>query len=258
MRGSSDPPQSNPPPPPARAGYSARVKRLVALAALLLVGCGLRVAPTAVTTAAPRPSDTASAPTSAGPTPAPTSISTTTPRPIPTPILGWDVPPKTGIAHVDAIVVAVIAGDAPTLERFITGRVFPCGGNEPVCPPGVLPGTSVSAFGGGGCPGGGGWSTIVAPSQFNPDPFAGVTTVANVAARLSNSGMRNLVGVYEDSGSQRQYRYRIVFQRQLRDDRGGFLYLTDQGIAEWIGVTGDPLHGCLVLWPGERAVVSPP
>lgn len=79
-----------------------------------------------------------------------------TPTPVPT-FLAWDVPPKTGITHLDAIIAAVIAGDATKLEPYVTGAVMGCLSQEVQCPAGIPLYTPVPALESGACPGEGSW-----------------------------------------------------------------------------------------------------
>lgn len=208
-------------------------------AATLVVGCGA-TAPVAtptrsatMTTGSVTPVATTAATSS--PLPAtPTSVRTTTPSSTPISLLAWDVPPKSGIVHVDAIIAAVLASDATKIEPYVTGVMITCGFNDaPECPAGVAPGTLVSAFGFGACPGGGSWARLAPPST---GMFTTATQQAGSIAGLQLRYLRVIYGVepgtwQHDAG----VRYSVVFQRQRDDSRGVYLEITDRGIAQVIG-----------------------
>ena len=233
---------------------------------MLVVGCGTRrpiatSTPTHVVTAA-----VPTVPTTVGVTPppaTPTSTRTATPSPTPTPILAWDVSPKTGIAHVDAIIAAVVAGNAVVLEQYLTGSMEPCTGypfGYPSCPPGVSAGTLVRAITGAGCPGDGNPRRLVVPPLSPPTEFTDATTPADVVASIVQRGIQHLVGVYKVSPAVQAHQgiqFRLVFQRELRDTRGFYLGVTDQGISEVVG-SNNLVPGCGTPSATEIAIVPPP
>jgi len=81
--------------------------------------------------------------------PPPTGSSTNVPAPpvTPVPLLAWDIPPKTGIAGLDAFIAAMTTSDVAALESFIERglQTSPCetiaAPDARSCAPGVPVGT---------------------------------------------------------------------------------------------------------------------
>jgi len=218
------------------------------LTAALLVGCGTQ---RPIATPTPTHVVTAAVPTVAttvGATPpsaTPTSIRTATPSPAPTPILAWDVPPKTGLAHLDAIITAMVQGDSSVLETYVVGFEIPCRA-DPSCAPGAR--ITVTAAGGivGSCVGD--WTYLL----LTDDPRAPYTlwppeSAAGFARVAANRWFLRSVSLeqpgtpgYIDEG----VRYRIAFQRaQASADVGIELYVTDRGLVRrqaWLGARCAP------------------
>ena len=80
------------------------------------------------------------------------SVASATATPVastPKAVRAWDVPPKTGVPHLDAIVAAMVTGDSAALEPFLEGGTStgPCESvpnqGALLCPPGVPSGTPV-------------------------------------------------------------------------------------------------------------------
>jgi len=199
------------------------VKHLVplVLAAALLVGCDEPRPAVATSTATPSatasPSATPTFSAPAHPAPSGTAVVTSpTPAPSPTPRV-WDRPPPSGVAHVDAIIAAVVSGNANALVPYVTGTAVPCGA-DPVCPPGVVAGTPTLAILYFGCPGGSRWDSLLSASR------------PTIAKELAEPAY-HLRSVYRDPTGEYGQRYRILFQSSPTELKGLVLSLTDAGIA---------------------------
>ncbi|MEI6137122.1 MAG: hypothetical protein WCQ48_06885 [Chloroflexota bacterium] len=146
------------------------------------------------------------------------------------------MPPKTGITHLDAIIAAVIAGDATKLEPYVTGAVMGCLSQEVQCPAGIPLYTPVPALESDTCPGEGSWVRLSDVAEPN------TTSAHEQAGRLANQQLRYLQAVYQIAlGTWRDdlgIRYEIVLQRQRTDVAGVYLGVTERGIAQVIGWRG--------------------
>lgn len=127
---------------------------LLGLAALAAAACRTNAIELAASPATP----TSNAPTSK----LPDNLFYSPPAtPVPTPtVRSWDVAPPTGVAHVDAVVEAIVQRDRAALAQSLSGFPEPCTntlGNfgGALCSPGMPVGTPVQAYAttNGGCEG---------------------------------------------------------------------------------------------------------
>ena len=78
-----------------------------------------------------------------------TAVGTHGPSDTGDPVRAWDVPPKTGVPHVDAIVAAMVAGRPADIVPFLEVGVRPrkcaiaLNAGDLICAPGVPDGTLV-------------------------------------------------------------------------------------------------------------------
>lgn len=90
----------------------------------------------------------------------------------------WEKPPSTGVAHVDAIVRAMVTADAAALAPYLIGTPgkFGCGRQDGAiwrCPPGLpdgsmLPSIPLGGVGGPTCVGGAGGAMVWANGPASP------------------------------------------------------------------------------------------
>ncbi len=219
------------------------------VACVLLVACRATESHRAATaTAAITPTGTlGAAPVQTSGIPAPVVPS---PSPTPPPIRAWDVPPKTGVAHVDAIITAITTGDSKMLEPFITGRLEPCSSDRgPSCAPGSPEGTLTPAMFMGRCDG-------------NPLRLAETSDRATYAVGRAERAkdvvtrVDHLVGIWRSrppSTSSQPEEWMLIASKGLAFTEGLVLWLDDRGIDRiWLnpgcgGLLVDPLRNFDVI-----------
>ena len=231
------------------------VKHLVplVLVTLLLAGCEAP-RPVATPTAVVVLSATAS-PTIVA-TPTATPMATAMPSPSATPravwLYAWQQPPATKVAHVDAIVQAVVLKDVAALARYVVGTMSTvgCGPSTFLCPPGVSLGTripllstgGVGSGGGDRCVGGGDFLALVPAPPPPPPPARDWVTPSALAAELLARPMY-LRDVVIGSSLNDRASYELVFQYDLHDpDMGQSLLVDSRGI---IGLRGWNGRACV-------------
>lgn len=230
-------------PRPRESRTMRAVKHLVplVLAATLLAGCEDPRAVVATATASAPVVETATS------TLPPKPSFTSTPIPIQAPIppippvgspRAWDVPPKTGIAYLDAIVTAMVAGDAEALERYVVGgSPTPCDISWIPCPEGIATGTPIRVLtaGGGGGPGCQGGGDLIPLVFVEPDSRASgsiwVTPRRFAADYLASQawylGLIRRAQPAQDDDT----RFHLVFQSSLNSpDRALIVSVSDMGI----------------------------
>jgi hypothetical protein len=151
-----------------------------------------------------------------------------TPAPTPTPELidhtdyglpVWDAPPKTGVAHVDAIIAAIASADAAALRPYITGILAKCDHhiNDRGCLPNTPDGTLTRYVASYGCDGA--WVPITEE------------LAASFARSVSRAG-RVVAAWARRPGDPDDRRYVIAFTTQPRLLSGGGteIEINDQGI----------------------------
>lgn len=206
---------------------------------------------------------TASTPTIVSPTPT-VFVETATPMPTPSlaPVLAWDVPPKSGVAHVDAIVRALTTGDANALASYVTGQTMNCYENySPYCPPGTPPGGPVLALIHGACPGDTTPVTLLDTPQGASSPRR-YETPSEWSGQIVGLGRIYLIGIYgpqRNSNPPRSYDpeplYTITLGVGDRLARGGWVIGVDErGIIRNISARVD----CFRPFGAGPVLVAPP
>jgi hypothetical protein len=186
------------------------------------------------------------------------------PTPSQAPILAWDLPPKSGVPHVDAIVSALTEGDANANAPYVTGQPMACVEYDtPYCPPGTPGGTTVQGLIQGACPGDTTPVTLLdgPPSTTSPRRYE---TPAEWSRRIVSTGPLYLIGIYgpRRTSSPKPYDpeplYTITLGRGDRLARAGWVIgVDDRGIVRSIYARSD----CLRLYGGYAAgqpLVAPP
>lgn len=163
----------------------------------------------------------------------PTSVATATSVPLGglSGMKAWDVPPRTGVPSVDALVVAMTSGDAATVAAFIERGLVtePCGlpGEYVRCAAGIQPGTPTQSI------------SVAAGCHFVPqrmDRAAG--DVARLAGDLTRPVTSLSFVIGEDRSRIGGDRYRVVFLN-VRDGSSE---------AGWeLGIAGDGLESLIKL-----------
>ncbi|MGE3855498.1 MAG: hypothetical protein AB7G21_00925 [Dehalococcoidia bacterium] len=188
------------------------------LAAALLAGCTEPRAVVATATAKASAAGTGTA----GSTPSPT------PSPAPTPVASWSVPPRTGVAHLDAIISAMVAGDRAALEPYVAGDWGVCGrpGDHPLCLPGAAEDAPVLVVRTAACPGAEDWARLVASPETAPPGYMIPMTRSDFATRAVR-GPASLRAVYQRTTPTNDYRLVFVSQPLME---GVDLFVGEQGI----------------------------
>jgi len=165
---------------------------LLLVVAVLTSACGaIEVAPKATAFApfTPPPGPSPAMTTSPSPTPAAVAATPSATRAAALPVRAWDVPPRPGVAHLDAIVSAMVTGNAKALEPYLEAgvRTQPCeivfAADARTCAPGVQHGTPaqfLTTF--NGCHLG-----VIRVDPPGSQPLNGGTTIAALAQRLASS-----------------------------------------------------------------------
>ncbi len=207
---------------------------LLLVVAVLASACGATESPPLVSpTATSTPSPVATFAPLPSPTPPP--IPTATPTPVAVPVRAWDVPPRTGVAHLDAIVAAMVTGNAAALEPYLEAglKTAPCttvvDQYALVCPPGASTGAQVRYLqSGGGCEG--------ADIRIDPpgSPVApGGTTIARLAQMVA--GQPRFLWMATKSTKTREL-YTLYFF----NTRGGGVTTLEQGWLFGVSESGIP------------------
>ncbi len=163
---------------------------LLLVVAVLTSACGaIEVAPKATAFApfTPPPGPSPAMTTSPFPTPAVAAAAPSATRAPALPVRAWDVPPRPGVAHLDAIVTAMVTGNAKALEPYLEAgtRTGSCttvlNQGDLICPPGAVTGTQVRFIAtSGGCEG---IDLRVDPPGSPPAP--GGTTIERLAQSIA-------------------------------------------------------------------------
>jgi hypothetical protein len=158
---------------------------LLLVVAMLASACDPNVTPPAAT-----PTATLTAPTPIAPTTASVQLATPTVAPPKNPaasVRAWDVPPPSGVPHLDAIVAAMVTANRKALEAYLEAgtRTEPCttivNSGDLICPAGVVTGTPVRFIEtAGGCEG---IRLRIDPPGSQPDPTG--TTIERLAERIA-------------------------------------------------------------------------
>ena len=176
--------------------------------------------------------------------------------PLALPIRGWDAPPPTGIAHIDAIVAAITRSDAAALALFITGRLVPCDPSRVVCPPGVSVGTLIRVVSAGAC------DAVDYPLVQSPDGRPRTTTAAAFARDMlsDENRLERVVGAWKSRpGTPEADRYRFALVA-VHGDGVALIWIDDQGVtARWGGPCGETAAALLDrLSLTHDVVLAPP
>ncbi len=116
----------------------------------------------------------------------------------------WETPPKTGVAHVDAIIAAIANADAEALRPYVTGILAKCDyrNNDRRCLPNTPEGTLTRYVGEFACDG----VDVPVPEDGTP----GGNTAQSIARRVSQAG-RVVAAWARRSGDPDSRRYEVAF-----------------------------------------------
>ncbi|MEI7926692.1 MAG: hypothetical protein WCI61_10980 [Chloroflexota bacterium] len=140
----------------------------------------------------------------------------------------WETPPKTGVAHVDAIIAAIANADAEALRPYVTGELGRCDhrNSDRYCLPNTPDGTITRYVAAFACDGR--WGPVAA------DGTPGAQTVATIAREVSQAG-RVVAAWARRPGDLDSRRYEVALTRFPRltsaSGAGGTVVeIDDQGI----------------------------